>query len=395
MTNGSRSRLRVLHIGKYYWPHRGGIETYLRLLCQRMRDQVDLRVIVANDCRCSTESVVDDVAVTRLGTAFRFASAPVCPAMVQKIRDTEADLVHFHFPNPLGLIAYLASGHKGRLVVSYHSDVIRQRLLGKAFEPILHHALKRASAVIATSPNYIDSSAILSSYRERCHVVPFGIVMEEFDSPDWASVSAIRRQYGPRLVLSVGRLVYYKGFEYLIRAMKRVQGTLLIVGDGPLHGALQNLAVQEGVGQRVIFLNEIEDVVPYYHAADLFVLASSARSEAFGIVQLEAMASGKPVVNTALRSGVPYVSVHGSTGLTVPPCDAGSLAAAINLLLDDNDLRERYGRAARLRASREFSLDRMVDRTFLLYQQVMGLKRPRLGLGVQNTMDAYYKSGTI
>lgn len=370
LTRGN-GRLRVLQIGKYYPPHMGGMETHLRFLCRELQRFVGVEAIIANDGWRSEEGLVDGVKVTRVGTLFDLASAPVCPGMVRRIREARADLVHLHLPNPAAVLAYLASRHKGRLIVTYHSDIIRQKALSILFQPLLHFALERCAALIATSPNYIESSSVLSAYRQRCRVIPHGIPIEQFDRYDPEAVAEIREQYGPRIVLSVGRVIYYKGFDYLIRSMARVRGRLLIVGDGPLRGDLERETRSQGLADRVAFLGEVEDMVPYYHAADVFVLASVARSEAFGIVQLEAMACGKPVVNTRLASGVPFVSVDGLTGLTVPPEDPEALASAINLLLDDPDLRANYGRAARRRVQEEFSLDLMISRTLKLYSEVM------------------------
>jgi glycosyltransferase involved in cell wall biosynthesis len=374
-------RLHVLHVGKYFPPHLGGMETHLQALCGELQQSVNVSVIVANDARKSEKALVDGVQVTRVGTLFDLASAPVCPGMVRKIREAQADVIHLHLPNPIAILAYLASGHKGLLVVTYHSDIIRQRLLRGAFQPILRRALDRCKALIATSPNYVESSPVLSAYRERCRVIPHGILVERFQRCDSVVVSKIRERYGPRIVVSVGRLIYYKGIEYLIRAMARVKGRLLIVGDGPLRARLEQEAQAHGVGQRVVFLGEIQDVVPFYHAADVFVLASTARSEAFGIVQLEAMACGKPVVNTRLASGVPWVSVDGVTGLTVPPGDSEALAKAINLLLADPERRAKYGQAGRRRVQQEFTLEVMARRTLQLYSDVM---RSPIGLGQGN-----------
>jgi glycosyltransferase involved in cell wall biosynthesis len=182
------------------------------------------------------------------------------------------------------------------------------------------------------------------------------------------------------LIISVGRLGYYKGFEYLIRAMAKVRGKLLIIGDGPLRRKLCDLTNELGLGEKVIFAGEIqnEEMTPYYHAADVFALASIARTEAFGIVQIEAMAAGTPVVNTALDSGVPSVSLHEQTGLTVPPGDPDALAAALNRLLDNEALRHSLGAAARLRARAEFALETMLSRTMSLYESVMGAEQPVL-----------------
>jgi glycosyltransferase involved in cell wall biosynthesis len=364
-------KLRVLHLGKYYPPHTGGIETHLQALCEELKDCVDVRVIVANDSRTSAESQVNGVPVYRAGTLFNLSSAPICPGMIGKIRETKADLVHIHLPNPGATLAYLASGHNGPLVVSYHSDTVRQKLLGKTFQPVLNRLLTRAAAIIAASPNYLESSPVLAPYRDRCHIVPYGISSKLFEHPDPAAVARVRERYGSRIVLSVGRLVYYKGFEYLIQAMRGVQGCLLIAGDGPLRSALDQIIRKLGISDRVHLLGKVEDVVSLYHAAEVFVLPSIARSEAFGLVQLEAMACGKPVVNTSLDTGVPFVSQHGITGLTVAPEDAGALATAINQLLDHDELRLRYGQAARQRVRSGFQLDDMTQRILALYREVL------------------------
>jgi glycosyltransferase involved in cell wall biosynthesis len=362
---------RVLHLGKFYPPHPGGMETHLQALCGELRRAMEVEVIVAGDGRATVEDVIDKVPVARLGTMLNLAAAPVCPELVGRLRQSKADIVHLHWPNPTAVLAYLLSRHRGRLVFTYHSDIIRQKLLRKPFWPFLRSALKRARAIIVASPNYLETSTVLQKFRERCRVVPFGIPFAEFDCPDEVEVARIRRQYGPRIVLGVGRLVYYKGFEYLIRAMQEIEGQLLIVGSGPLLGELKREAIATGVNERVHFLNSVSDVRPYYHAADVFALPSVARSEAFGIVQLEAMACSKPVVNTALDSGVTFVSQDRVTGLTVAPANAPALARAINLLLDDARLRAQFGRAGRKRVEEEFNLELMTRRTLQVYAEVM------------------------
>ena len=358
---------KVLHIGKFYPPHVGGMETHIYQLCNELKRSIDVEVIVASDTRKTTVETIDDVKITRVGTLLNFSAAPVCPAMVSAIRNTNADIVHMHLPNPTATLAYLASRHRGRLVVTYHSDIIRQKFLGMAYWPVLRHTLDKAYAIIVGSPNYIATSRALGKYSNKCRVIPFGIPFEQFQEMDSSEVAKIRSRFGSRIVLGVGRLVYYKGFEFLIRAMKDVNGQLLIVGDGPLRGQLEQEAHSLGLSERVTFVTDAKDVSHYYHAADVFVLSSIARSEAFGIVQLEAMACGVPVVNTALDSGVTFVSKHGLTGLTVPPEDASALGKAISTLLDDPTLREKCGAAGRRRVEQEFSLKMMTQRTLELY----------------------------
>lgn len=367
-------RSQVLQLGKFYPPHMGGIEIHLQALCQELRHHVDLEVAVANDGPQTQHDVVNGVSVKRCGTKWNFAAAPLCPGMVSTLRNSEAQLVHIHLPNPMAVIACLAGGlRRKRLVVTYHSDTVRQKALGAAFQPLLDAVLRRADRIVVTSPDYLRSSTTLARYKSQCEVIPYGIPVNDFAAADPTEVSAIRAQYGPRIVISVGRLVYYKGFEYLIRAMRDVEGLLLIAGDGPLRGKLEQLVISLDLTNRVTFLGEIQNhaIVPFYHAADVFALASVARSEAFGIVQAEAMAAGRPVINTSLDSGVPFVSIDGVSGITVPPADPAALASALNRLLGDTELRQRYSAGARNRARSEFELAVMMRRVFRLYDDVL------------------------
>lgn len=332
-------------------------------------------MLVANDGRRAEECLIDGVPVTRSGCHATIAGAPVCPSMFWQIRKRGPDIVHLHLPNPTGTLAALLSGYRGRVVVTWHSDVIRQLRLAKVFNPVQRFLLRNCAAVISTSPNYIESSEELSQLKTRCRVIPYGIDFGEFQNPDPAAVVSLRERFGPRIILSVGRLVYYKGVENLIHAMTKIEANLLIVGDGPLRHSLQQQARELGVADRIFFLGEIQNrqIVPYYHASDVFVLPSVARSEAFGIVQLEAMACGKPVVNTHLASGVPFVSIDGETGITVMPGSPDAIGVAVNRFLDDPALRTAYGRAAAHRVRTEFSLDMMVRRTIAIYDEVGAL----------------------
>lgn len=371
----SHHKPHVVHVGKYYPPHVGGIETHLHALCRELKHSMDVRVLVANDRRRDEDAIVEGVNVSRLAIQFSIAGAPVCTTMAWKLRKLAPDLVHVHLPNPAGVVAVLASGFKGKILATWHSDVVRQRRLAKIFAPIQRRFLKNCARIIVTSPNYLESSPELTEFKDRCRVIPYGIELNQFKRRDHELVEGIRKRFGGRIILAVGRLVYYKGFEYLIRAMRQIDATLIIIGDGPLRRELEHDSRRIGVGDRVAFLGELQpvDIIPYYHSCDVFVLPSVARSEAFGIVQLEAMACGKPVVNTQIDSGVPFVSLNGVTGITVPSEFEQPLAGAINHLLDHPRLRAEYGKAAVQRVESEFSLEVMVNQTRELYRQVIGL----------------------
>lgn len=366
--------LKVLHVGKFYPPHPGGIETHLRTLCEELSRSIEVEVLVAGARWRSERSAPDGIELVRLATPLMLLGTPIVPSMARAMRRARPGMVHLHFPNPMAALASLLSRLDVPLVVSWHSDVVRQRRSATAFAPLLSLLLRRCAAIIVSSPAYIEGSATLSARRDLCRVIPYGIRIGDFERPDPARVAELRRRHGERIVLGVGRLIYYKGFEHLVRAMAAVRGKLLIAGDGPLRASLAEKARRLGVADRVVLMGRVshDELSACYHACDVFALPSIARSEAFGIVQLEAMACGRPVVNTRLDSAVPHVSIDGLTGLTVPPADPAALAAALNALLDDPARRAAMGEAARRRVREEFSAELMARRTLELYREAAG-----------------------
>jgi rhamnosyl/mannosyltransferase len=259
-------------------------------------------------------------------------------------------------------------------VVSYHSDIIRQRSLLRLYAPILRRSLRRADAIIATSPPYVTSSPFLAPLAERCTVVAYGIDVRHFENADPAEVGALRQRYGRRLVLFVGQLRYYKGVDYLIRAMASVDGRALLAGaeSSRRRTELEELARSVGAADRVVFLGEQEQALPaLYHACDVFALPSIERSEAFGIVQLEAMAAGRPVVSTDVGTGVAWVNQHEVTGIVVPPREPVALAAALNRVLDDPAMAARLGAAGRRRVNDNFTQAQMFERIEQIYARVL------------------------
>ena len=366
-------RLRVLQLGKFYPPQRGGMESHVKTLCDRLQKEVDVEVLVSNTGPTTVRELCDGVQVTRIARMAQVNSTSLNPAIVSRVSSFDADLIHLHWPNPMAALAYLMSGNRGKLIVTYHSDVVKQRISREFFGPILHAVLRRSKAIIVSSSNYLETSLVLRPYRDRCHVIPFGISENNFAPPDESAVKDIRSQYGERLILSVGRLVDYKGFNYLIRAMVKTSGRLVIAGEGPLKGALMKLARSLDLHDRVVFCGELPDerLRSLYHSADVFVLASTDRREAFGLAQVEAMAASTPVINTYLDSGVPFVSLDGVTGLTVPHSDSDALARAMNRLLEDATLRSAFGQAARRRAEIMFGTEAMGTRTLRTYEYAL------------------------
>jgi rhamnosyl/mannosyltransferase len=367
----------VLHLGKFYPPHNGGMETHLHDLAVRQALTVAVSVIVANSARRSEYAVMEGVCVKRVARIATIASMPVCPGLSAAIRSVPADLVHVHMPNPGAAQAFLMSGHTGKVVVTHHADTVGRQFLRWFSDPFVNRLMQRASSVIATSSRYLDSSSELIPFRDKCRVIPLGIDVCNVTCKDSTAIQRIRQEFGDRLILAVGRLVPYKGFDILIRAMKHVDAKLLLIGAGPEYNALSTLAVSERVDGKIALLGRVDDIRPYFAAASFFVLPSVTRAEAFGMVQLEAMAAGLPVINTYVDSAVPEVSIDGQTGITIAPRDVAGLSSAMRLLLDRRDLRDRFGESAKTRVNNEFNADLMAERTISLYSEALGVELVR------------------
>jgi glycosyltransferase involved in cell wall biosynthesis len=368
--------LKVLEIYKDYWPVIGGIEHAVRELAVGLRRdyRVATAVLATNTGRRSWRGEIDGVPVWKVGRIATVARAPVAPGLLAALRRLRPDVADLHFPYPFGELAYLLAGRGRRLVVTYHSDIVRQQALLRLYRPFLRRLLERADRIVASSPNYAASSPFLQDFGDKVVVIPYGIDVDRFSGADPGDVADVRRRYGEPLILFVGQYRYYKGIEYLVAAMPQVdpRARLLLVGAG-IEGAVGERVGALGVADRVHFAGETPNAAlpKYHHAASILCLPASHRSEAFGIAQLEGMAAGLPVVTTEVGTGTSYVTRDGVTGLVVPPRDPAALAAAINRLLADEPLRRRMGAAARRRADGEFTLARMLERRFELYRSLV------------------------
>ena len=369
--NEQKNRPRLLITGKAYDPHIGGIETVMQQTAEYMRRYAKTKVLCCRDgIGLTKREKIHGVPVTYSGSFGTVASCPVSLSYPGDFRRKVmlCDAVELHLPFPLADLALLLSGYKGRVVVAWHSDVVRQKFLLKFYKPLMKRLLKRADAILVATQAHIDSSPYLREYREKCVIVPYGIDPAAYENrPHQNPLQDRLHDRSAMKILFTGRLVYYKGADVLLEAFAKIKSNaeLFLAGTGVLEPELKAAAAALGIEKRVHFLGrrmtpELRDM---FADCDIFVLPSVANSEAFGIVQLEAMFYGKPVINTALPTGVPLVSLHGETGLTVPPSDADALAAAMDRLLSDDALREQYGKAARERVLKEFSLDTVMKKT--------------------------------
>jgi len=373
--------VKILHIYKDYWPILGGIENHVKLLAegQAARGHAVTALVTNPGGLKSTVSRENGVLVVRAGRIATVASTPLSVALPWRLLRERPDVVHLHFPYPVGETAQWLLRRGRATVMTYHSDVVRQASILKVYRPVMARVLRLVDAIITGSPP-MRNSTYLAEHAARVHMIPYGIPLARFQraaastSDTVETLDATSLQPPPAFtLLFVGRLRYYKGLDILIRALPQIPARLVVVGIGPMEAEWKALAGELGVAERISWLGEVsdDDLPAVYHAANLFVLPASHKSEAFGLVQVEAMAAGLPVVCTELGTGTSYVNLDGITGLVVPPRDPDALAAAINALIADPERRAALGRAARQRAQAEFDLVVMVDRVLALYSDLI------------------------
>lgn len=370
--------MKILMINKLYYPVIGGVENHVRDLATSIRafsGNADVRVLVANTGAKTVQEEIDDLQVIKVASIATIQSAPLAPTLPIWLKRLKSDIYHFHFPYPIGEFSYLLARPPGKMIITYHSDIIRQKLLLNLYKPFLKAFLKRSDRILVSSPNLIESSPILRDFKDKCTVAHFGIDVSRFKNmaQQKEKVERIRAKFSRKIILFVGRLIYYKGVQYLIEAMEDIDADLVIVGEGSLEKELRQLASKLNVVPKVHFLGTVtdEELPYYYHACDVFVLPSVARSEAFGLVQLEAQVCEKPVVSTNLKTGVPYANLDQVTGLVVQPKSKISLSKAINKLLENENLRKEYGKNGRERVETKFCKEAMARKVMQIYGEVL------------------------
>lgn len=371
--------IRVLTFGRYADDNFGGLERYVFELARGLQREVRYTNIVAARGGAPDLQMVGETVYARPWASL--AGTPVCPTMpwhaVTRHRRAPFDLVHLQFPaDPMAHLSTALLPRSVTRVISWHSDIIRQQKLLALYRPFLDRLVRSADAIIAATPAHISSSEQLSAVRDRSrlHVVPYGFDLSRFRERP-ALADEVRRRFKEGfLVFALGRHVYYKGFEFLIRALRELPGSALALGgQGPLTEQLAQVARQAGVADRVHFVGRIPEaeLPAWYHACDVFCLPSVEPAEGFGIVQIEAMASGRPVVCCELHNGVTWVNQDGVTGLVVPPANPAALAGALRRLMQDPALRARLGGQGRVRAFSVFTLEAMARGTLEIYRAVL------------------------
>ncbi|MFS2020617.1 glycosyltransferase family 4 protein [Massilia sp. GER05] len=383
--------MRVLHFYKTYFPDSvGGVEQVIRQMCVGTgRLGITNQVLSLSRDRRLEPFDYEGHTVHRVPLNFEVASNAVSVQAIGKLARmaAEADVVHYHFPWPFMDLAHFIARIDKPTVVTYHSDIVRQKALLKLYQPLKHRFLESVDTIVATSPNYLASSAVLDRYRDKTRVITFGLDKSSYPEPDQARLDHWRARVGPKFFLFVGVLRYYKGLHILLDAVAGTDYPVVIVGAGPIEAELKAHAERLGL-KRVQFVGAVDDLDKAALLKLCYAVAfpSHLRSEAFGISLLEGAMYGKPMISSEIGTGTTYINVHGETGLVVPPSDHEALRAAMTRLWHDPQMAQEMGQRAEARYWQLFTSAQMADNYARLYQELVARRAdvrlaaaPRLG----------------
>lgn len=372
--------MKILQIGKFY-PILGGVEKVMYDLTNGFAARgIECDMLCANNDTTIKQLIIKELSprnkVIICPTKIKMFATMLSPAMIKELkrRCNAYDIIHIHHPDPMAALALYMSGYKGKVVLHWHSDILKQAQLLKLYRPLQNWLIKRACKIVGTTPVYIKESPDLTSVQDKCTYLPIGIDKVPYNKD---GVEKIRNQYaGKKIIFALGRLVEYKGYEYLIDAAKELGDDyiVLIGGGGPLKEALQAQIDTNNLSDKVKLLGRVsdEDLPNYYYATDLYCLSSTMKTEAFAIVQIEAMSCGKPVVSTRIPgSGVAWVNAHNESGITVEIYNSKALSDAFKSILENNALYQEHSQGAEKRFNALFRKEVMIDKCLEIYKNVM------------------------
>ena len=370
--------MRVLHFYKTYYPDSwGGIEQVIRQMCVGTG-----RLGITNEVLTLTRSggpetiEIEGHKVHRVPHGFEIASNAFSFPAIRKLARLarDADVIHYHFPWPFMDLAHFMARIDKPSVVTYHSDIVRQKTLLRVYAPLKRRFLADVDAIVATSPNYFASSEVLGRYRDKVCTIPFGLDRSTYVEPSAAALQKWReRTGGERFFLFVGVLRYYKGLHILLDALANTDYPVVIVGAGPIEQELKKHAQRLGL-RHVQFVGAVdeEDKVALLKLCYAMAFPSHLRSEAFGISLLEGAMYGKPMISSEIGTGTTYINIDGETGLVVPPSDAGAFEQAMRTLWEQPQLAAEMGRRAEARYWELFTAEQMACNYAKLYARLAG-----------------------
>ena len=369
--------MKVLHLGKFY-PIQGGVEKVMfDIVCGLSQfKEIDCDMLCASTTKKDTVINVGAAKIFCTSTWMKAFATMISPGMITTLRRicNNYDIIHIHHPDPMATLALKLSAYKGKVVLHWHADILKQKIALKLYEPLQKWLIYRADVIVGTTPKYLQSSPYLQDPALKKICIPIGIDPIGVNNE---SIESIKNQYPAKhIIFSLGRLVEYKGYKYLIEAAKYLPDNyiILIGGSGPLKQSLEEQIRLNNLTHKVILLGRVsdKDLPSYYGACDVYVLSSIWKTEAFGIVQIEAMSCGKPVVATKIPgSGVDWVNEDGVSGLNVEPENAKAIADAINSIMTDKNRYDHFSTGARHRYESLFQKDLMIKKCLDLYNSLL------------------------
>jgi len=368
--------IKVLHVYRTYFPDtQGGLEEVIRQICQSTKDcGIESRVFTLS--RSPIPSVLErpEAEVYRTKLTAEIASCSIAFGAIHLMKELVewADIIHFHFPWPFADVLNLFVPKNKPTMLTYHSDIVRQKVLLKMYKPLMYRFLHSMKAIVATSPNYFATSEVLGKYAEKVEIIPIGLGKDTYPPINSSLTELMRLKVGSDFFLFVGVLRYYKGLHILLEAAKGGDFKVVIVGAGPVERELHEKATKLGL-DNVLFLGYItdEEKVALYELSRAVVFPSYLRSEAFGVTLVEGLMYAKPIISCEIGTGTSYVNEHNVTGLVIPPSDSKSLKQAMVQLYRDDALCERFGIAARKRYETFFTSQLMAERYASLYKRLV------------------------
>lgn len=368
--------IKVLHFFKTYYPETmGGIEQVIFQIAEGgLRHGYESEVLYLSERGAARNETVGHHLTHRSKLDLHVASTGFSLSALKDFSELakKADIVHYHFPWPYMDLVHFISRIKKPAVVSYHSDIVKQKTLLKLYQPLMNRFLSNVDCIVASSPNYAESSPVLTRFKDKVRVVPYGLDRETYPTPSAEKLEFWRSRLGERFFLFVGALRYYKGLDYLLEAAKSTQLPVVILGGGHLEAELKTQADQLGLSN-VHFLGGLpdDDKAALLALCYAFVFPSHLRSESFGISLLEGAMYGKPMISCEIGSGTTYINIAGETGFVVPPRDSVALAAAMNQLWTQPELAASMGEAAARRFEAVFSSDSMAKSYADIYRSLL------------------------
>lgn len=372
--------MKLVQLFKIYWPQNGGgIATVIERIAAGFPDW-EQEIIVCQDKphKKTSDDIYKGIPIHRCSQIIDVASTPMSLKFLRDVkkRTKDSDITIYHFPYPMIDLAVLFGMYKGKLVVWWHCDFERYRALAPMYRPLVEHTLKKADRILVSSEGNIRQSTLLTKYRDKCMVIPYSVENSYLlKGQQYMEHQVPKKQEKTVHILFMGRMVWYKGCDILLQAFKKMKYkncTLTLLGGGPRKDKWEKMSQDMRV-TNVTFTGMVSEdkKIQYIEECDFLVLPSISKAEAFALVQIEAMAFGKPVINTNLPSGVPYVSVHGKTGLTVEPEDVQDLADAMDKLVEDEELRREYGLNARRMVEQEYTEEKMIERHRKVFEELL------------------------